>query len=1267
VSKNTAKVITLSGADIDSASLTFAAGTAAHGTLSGITGTSCTASGSGTNCTAAVTYTPALDYVGPDSFTFTTNDGALTSPAATVTISMGNDPPVASGQSIATAEDAPLVITLSGTDANGDSLTFTAGSPAHGGLGPVGTPSCTVTAGTSTCTATVTYTPTLNYNGPDSFTFTVNDGTVDSTPATVTLTVTPVNDAPVANGQTLTTPEDTALPITLTATDVDSASLTFATGALPAHGSLGTVGAPVCTPSGGGSSCTATVTYTPVANYNGPDSFTFVANDGTVNSAVATVTLTVSAVNDAPTASAQTVAVSKNTAKVITLSGADIDSASLTFAAGTAAHGTLSGITGTSCTPSGSGTNCTASVTYTPNTNYTGPDSFTFTTNDGTLTSPAATVTITVANDPPVATGQSQTTPEDTPLTITLTGSDPNGDTLSFAIGTAPTNGSLGAITPLTATSASVIYTPGPNYNGPDNFTFTVNDGTTTSAAATVTLTITAVNDAPTAIGQTPTTPEDTPLVITLAASDIDSASLTFAIGTTPTHGSLGTVGTPVCTPSGGGTSCTATVTYTPAANYNGPDSFTFTANDGTLTSTPATVTLSVTAVNDAPTASAQSVTVSKNVAKVITLSGADIDSASLTFAAGTPANGTLSAITGTSCTPSGSGTSCTASVTYTPNTNYTGPDSFTFTTNDGSLGSTAATVTITVANDPPVAVNDTATVSKNSATNTINVLTNDSDPNGDPLTVTTVSTPAHGTAGVATGGGAVTYSPASTYTGSDSFTYTVSDGSGGTAAGTVTVTVVNDPPTASGQSASTAEDTPLLITLTGSDPNGDALTFAIGTAPTHGSLGVITPLTATSASVTYTPAANYNGPDGFTFVANDGTVNSSPATVTLTITPVNDPPVTTDHVVTAAQNSAGINFTLTASDIDSPSLTFSIVTGPTNGTLGAVGTPSCTASGSGSTCTAQVTYTPTTGYTGADSFTYQASDGSLTSNVSTVNATVFVDSDGDGIEDAIDTQPAAASNDFNDPNTAVATLGTINSRGDRVVNLSEEPPLSGTSGVRLFVTMGTQTAQITANCPTQIVIQVQPGNTYEGVVICGSATVKTTSGRAKISNVTNTTATVATVVIDLAAGQTVKFDTNTTGNLTQTLSTTNSSTTPLTTAINNTPVTAALQSGTAVTYTVGAQNSVTATAMGGTVPVSANGQTTQIAQGDTASVAVGLLPGDVDGSGRVDGKDLIELSAAFGSSTSKTAWNANADQNKDGTIDGSDLMILASHFGAVQ
>src|SRR5439155_13218194 len=122
-----------------------------------------------------------------------------------------------------------------------------------------------------------------NYNGPDSFTFTANDGLIDSNTATVSITVTAVNDAPVAADQTTTTAEDTPTAITLSATDVEGSPLTFAIVGGPAHGTL-TGTAP-------------TLTYTPAANYNGPDSFTFKANDGLIDSNAPTVSITVTAVN----------------------------------------------------------------------------------------------------------------------------------------------------------------------------------------------------------------------------------------------------------------------------------------------------------------------------------------------------------------------------------------------------------------------------------------------------------------------------------------------------------------------------------------------------------------------------------------------------------------------------------------------------------------------------------------------------------------------------------------------------------------------------------------------------------------------------------------------------------------------------------------------------------------------------------------------------------------------------------------------------------
>ena len=140
---------------------------------------------------------------------------------------------------------------LSGSDVNGDSLTFiVASGPAHGTLSGSG--------------VNLTYTPDRNYNGSDSFTYVANDGAADSTAATFSITVNAVNDAPVANAQSITTDEDTATAVTLSA-DADGDSLTFTVVSGPAHGTLSGIG--------------ANLTYTPDPNYNGLDSFTYVAND----------------------------------------------------------------------------------------------------------------------------------------------------------------------------------------------------------------------------------------------------------------------------------------------------------------------------------------------------------------------------------------------------------------------------------------------------------------------------------------------------------------------------------------------------------------------------------------------------------------------------------------------------------------------------------------------------------------------------------------------------------------------------------------------------------------------------------------------------------------------------------------------------------------------------------------------------------------------------------------------------------------------------
>jgi VCBS repeat-containing protein len=223
------------------------------------------------NANGSFAYTPAANYNGPDSFTYRVNDGSANSIAATVTLTVNavNVAPVALNQSRSVNEDALRAITLTGTDADGDPLTFTILTmPTNGvliGTGPG-----------------VTYDSNPNYNGPDSFTFRVNDGQADSADVgTVTLTVNPVNDAPVAQAGSFTTPVSTPYSGVLIATDVEGSPLTYEITTAPNKGIV------VVNPA------TGEFTYTPNPGRTGNDSFKFRANDGALNSSIRTISIVI--------------------------------------------------------------------------------------------------------------------------------------------------------------------------------------------------------------------------------------------------------------------------------------------------------------------------------------------------------------------------------------------------------------------------------------------------------------------------------------------------------------------------------------------------------------------------------------------------------------------------------------------------------------------------------------------------------------------------------------------------------------------------------------------------------------------------------------------------------------------------------------------------------------------------------------------------------------------------------------------------------------
>ena len=272
-----------------------------------------------------------------------------------------------------------------------------------------------------------------------------------------------------------------------------------------------------------------------------------------------------------PTADSKNVTTAEDQPVAITLTGCDVGGDPITYILlSTPAHGTLTGML--------------PNLTYTPEANYNGSDSFTFKVSTGTEDSAPATISITITpvNDPPLANPQDVLTAEDSPVAVTLTGSDADGDALNYSIVNAPAHGTLSGTLP------NLTYTPAANYNGPDSFSFKVNDGIVNSAAATVSISVAAVNDPPTTSSQDVITTEDTPVGITLTGYDIDGDPLTYIVVDAPQHGGLsGTL---------------PNLTYTPTANYNGVDEFTFKANDGTADSAPATVSISIAPVNDQPT-----------------------------------------------------------------------------------------------------------------------------------------------------------------------------------------------------------------------------------------------------------------------------------------------------------------------------------------------------------------------------------------------------------------------------------------------------------------------------------------------------------------------------------------------------------------------------------------------------------------------------------------------------------------------------------------
>jgi nitrous oxidase accessory protein NosD len=692
------------------------------------------------------------------------------------------------------------------------------------------------------------------------------------------------------------------------------------------------------------------ITYTPDPGFEGNERFTYTISDGKGGIDEALILIVVQpppntppdAVDDSATTAFETAVTVR---PLLNDSDADGDPLTITTLAAPT-HGTF--------TDNGGGL-----FTYTPNAGFSGKDTFRYTIDDGQGSTDTASISIDVLpppNTPPSAQPDSAETTEGAPVLISplANDSDPDGDALTLTTATDPANGSI-----TINADGTISYTPNAGYVGADSFDYSISDGRGGAASASISVNVLpAPNRPPDAQDDSAQTTAG--IAVTVGAlsndSDPDGDPLLITLVGSPSNGSANA-------------NSNGSITYTPNAGFVGSDSFVYTIIDDEDASDIATITIEVLPPpNTPPVAQADSASATQDSPVTIDVLANDSDP-----------DGDALTVIGASQPLSGVATvNADGTITYIPNVGYTGVDTFNYTISDGEAGESSATVIVVVnalPNTPPTAADDAAQTQVDIAV-TIDVLANDSDAEGEPLTIASLGAPTNGTLTIE--GTVVLYTPSTGFVGDDSFTYTINDTSGGSDTARVTVTVLpreNRPPQTADDAVSTTLNQPVLITPLANDrdADGDPLTLlSVGSA----SNGIAT--TNPDGTILYAPNQGFLGQDQFTYRVSDGRDGESEATVRVTVLPPpNTPPTANaDFASTDAATPVVINVILNDSDADLDSFSVQGVGEPANG--------AATSNGDGT-----VTYTPNSGFTGIDSFTYTLVDSRGSSSSGTVNVEV--------------------------------------------------------------------------------------------------------------------------------------------------------------------------------------------------------------------------------------------------------------------------------------
>ncbi|WP_177224681.1 tandem-95 repeat protein [Variovorax sp. 770b2] len=979
-----------------------------------------------------LTFTPAANVSGTGlgAFTFqvvdnggTANGGLNTDPSPNTfsfNIAAVNDAPVAAPDTLPATEDTPLsvpVATLLGndTDIEGNALTITSVQDAVDGT-------------VSLVGGNVVFTPAPNFNGAASFTYTVSDGNGGTSTATVTVNVAPVNDAPVADDDVASTPINTPLasiPVLADDTDVDGDALTVT--AATVDPALGTV---TVNPDG-------TLNFTPATNVSGAVQIGYTVSDGQGGTDTGVLTVNVGA-NTPPQSADATVSGTEDTPLTLAVANfafSDADagqSLSHVRIDTLPASGTLllNGVAVAAGETIELADIAAGRLVFAPGANGNGATyaGFTFSVQDsgGAFDTAPNTVTFNIAavNDTPVGTPDTVVVDEDTPATgnVLTNDTDVEGGPLAvtqFEVGgTAFTAGQTATIanvgTLAIGADGSYTFTPAANYNGPVPVaTYTVSDGAAT-ASATLTFSVTAVDDAFTDGNETVTANEDTPLTgsvltgtasvdgpVTVASFGVAGDATTYIAGQTANIASVGTLAI----------NADGSYTFTPVANYNGPvPVVTYSMTDGSSADT-STLVITVAPVDDAFTDADE--TASTNEDTPLTgsvLTGTTSVDGPVTVASFSVAGDATTYTAGQTANIAGVGTlaiNTDGSYTFTPAANYNGPVPVaTYTTSDGSSTDTSTlTFNVTPVDDAFTDANETVDTNEDTPL-TGSVLTGTASVDG-PVTVASFSVAGDATAyiagqtatiaGVGTlainDDGSYTFTPVANYNGPVPVaTYSLTDGSSGdTSTLVITVVPVDDAFTDTDETASTNEDTPLTgsvltdtasvdgpVTVASFSVAGDAATYTAGQTATIANAGTL--VIHPDGRYIFTPDANYNGPvPVVTYTLTDGS-STDTSTLTIGVTPVDDAFTDADETASTNEDTPLTGSLLTGTtSVDGPVAVTSFnvagdattyIAGQTANIAG-VGTLAINADGS-------YTFTPAANYNGpVPVATYTTSDGS--------------------------------------------------------------------------------------------------------------------------------------------------------------------------------------------------------------------------------------------------------------------------------------------------